>query len=153
MKRKAVFYFLQLIVFLTVIPAGYAGVYKWVDEKGNVHYGDKPKDTDAEQMRIPSKKTDTSSGSSDQNRLQYQRKLLEAMTKERRDKEMTQAKAKEEAEKNKRKCRKAKNELHDRRHSRYVYRLDKNGERVILSDEERRAGTEKMEALIKKHCG
>ena len=36
-----------------------AGVYKWVDEQGQVHYGERPEGQDAEKMTIRSNETTT----------------------------------------------------------------------------------------------
>lgn len=40
----------MLIILMVALPAS-AGVYKWVDDKGNVHYSDKPVG-DAQKLRI-----------------------------------------------------------------------------------------------------
>ena len=43
----------QLILSLLLVsPIAVGGVYKWVDENGEVHYSDKPVEN-AKQMRVP----------------------------------------------------------------------------------------------------
>ena len=37
--------------------ASYAGVYKWIDDNGQVHYGEKPGNTDAERVTIRQNET------------------------------------------------------------------------------------------------
>ena len=47
-KRNLVMRFiypLLLSPFLLFSTAAYAGVYKWIDSAGNIHYGDKPPET------------------------------------------------------------------------------------------------------------
>ena len=54
-------YRLLLIVLLTISGSAYADLYKWVDEQGRVHYGDKPKSmNNAEQMKLQKQKKTSS---------------------------------------------------------------------------------------------
>ena len=41
-----------LFLILVFQQAAFAGVYKWVDEEGQVHYGERPGNTEAEQIKI-----------------------------------------------------------------------------------------------------
>lgn len=43
-----------ILLLLAVSTAGWAaGVYRWVDPEGNVHYGDRPQSADAEPVTLP----------------------------------------------------------------------------------------------------
>jgi len=53
---------LVTVIFLTLFciviqPPLYAGVYKWLDEAGQVHYGEHPGNTDAEKVTIRQNET------------------------------------------------------------------------------------------------
>ncbi len=48
--------FTAFICFAFQSP-GYAKVYKWVDENGQVHYGEKPGNTEAERIKIRTNET------------------------------------------------------------------------------------------------
>ena len=55
-KRLVTGIFLALFC-LFIQPPLYAGVYKWVDEAGQVHYGEHPGNTDAEKVTIRQNET------------------------------------------------------------------------------------------------
>ena len=61
--RKLTLPFLSAAGFILVVCLGpgestaIAGIYKWVDEQGQVHYGERPEAQDAEEMTIRSNET------------------------------------------------------------------------------------------------
>jgi hypothetical protein len=55
-KRLVTVIFLALFC-IVIQPPLYAGVYKWVDENGQVHYGEHPGNTDAEKVTIRQNET------------------------------------------------------------------------------------------------
>jgi hypothetical protein len=61
-----------LIALLFLSASAAAGVYKWTDEAGHVHYSDKPPETAAEKLDIETRRTDpeqlTARLSQDENR-------------------------------------------------------------------------------------
>jgi hypothetical protein len=50
---------LMLATCLLLTATSHAGVYKWTDENGNVHYGEQPGNTSAEQVEIRQNETTT----------------------------------------------------------------------------------------------
>ena len=48
-----------LIAILLLSASATAGVYKWTDDSGRVHYSDKPPETDAEKLDIDTYRTGT----------------------------------------------------------------------------------------------
>lgn len=136
---------LVLAVMLALaIPAASAQVYKWVDEKGRVHYGEKPpagaKSSTVRPPTAPSgpaKAQDLQSQELDFRRRQI--KKGEDDAKEARDNANRQAR-----------CDSAKENLSIAEQA-ALFRRQK-GERVFLSDAERNAEIEKMRADMTRYC-
>jgi len=139
-----------ILLFFTALRVD-AGIYKWIDEAGSVHYGDKPvAQTNATELII---NTDANTGitnSSGNNKerdrmtqeLQEDRKLRE---KAREDKRL------EQHERQKR-CASFKQQLLWHQRANAVYKKDANGERVYLSQAERDATVKKINQGIDKNC-
>ncbi len=137
--------FLVLILALAAPVAG-AQVYKWVDEKGHVQYGDKPppgvKATPIEPPPAPQGKPRPPQDLAAQEAEFRQRQI-----KQREEEEKL---AREEKLRQQR-CDQAKNQLAFAERARRRFRVE-NGERVYLSDEERVAERETLKASVAKYC-
>jgi len=58
MTRKTINSFIIPLALSLVMPGtSHAGVYKWVDENGQVHYGDEPGQSEAQQVTIRQNET------------------------------------------------------------------------------------------------
>lgn len=141
---------------LTIAPVG-AEIYKWVDKDGNVHYGDKPPDTDreshqAKELHIPGQKNNTTDNENTANRQEYQQKLLEAMQTKRQQKKQEAGKIAQEREQAKQNCVKAKDLLRSYEEAGFLYDLNDKGERVVLTDERRKQATENAKLEVGKWC-
>ena len=128
----------------------YAQIYKWVDEKGRVHYGEKPPPgaksstvrQDATPPSAPSpagkRPADVSTQDAEFRRRQIERAQAE------------EAKA-QDAKRRQGQCQQARTRLADAefagRH--YTY---KGGERVFLSDAERDAALSRMRQQVSETC-
>ena len=147
---------LAVALMFAFVPSGavYAGdIYKWTDEEGNVHFGDRPDGESSERLAIQSKPTDPA-------RIQAQTQArAEARTKAAEEKaaaaaqgpspEELQAQAEERAQK----CTHYKDKMQKYVTSRRLYREDESGERVYLDDEEMLAAREEVEGKIQEYCG
>ena len=74
-----IFSFMQrvfILLLFIVLPVN-AGVYKWTDEQGNVHYGDKPIDQDDSTELKINTNTDTGITNSSGNNKERDRMLQE----------------------------------------------------------------------------
>jgi len=115
-------------------PAWGGEIYRWVDEAGRVHYGDRPVDDRAREVTItPPPPVDEAA---QQRRREAQHKLLKAIDEERQQQREAAAKAKQEREQHERRCREAKAELADYQLGGPIYVLGKDGKRHFLSDAE-----------------
>jgi len=138
-----------LLVFS--VSAG-AGVYKWVDENGQVHYGDAPQGESSEQLDLNNKKADPAADN-ETGRREYRKKLLDSYATERKQKQEQKAKQEEQQAEQKQRCDQARKRLYDYEHAAFLYDRDKKtGERAILNDEQHKAAMENARAAVKRYC-
>ncbi len=140
-----------MLLFSAVAAA--QGVYKWVDGNGRVHYGERPPGgAQATPMELRQSLTPAPSATVEQDRLENQRRLLESFQEERARKQEHAAKAAKGAEERKRNCALARDRLRRVQEAGFLYNIDKNGERRILSDGERSASERNAQAAVSKWC-
>lgn len=138
-----------LCTLATTVPAE---VYKWTDAQGNVHFGDRPPAGKSETINMPSHEAPAVPAVSE-DRIEKQRRLLDAYAEERRIKGEADEKARKEKAERKRKCADLRDDLRNQENAGSVYNLDKNGERVFLSNEEREASTAALRKEVEYWCG
>jgi len=145
----------NIILLLTLVApvAANAGVYKWVDENGKVHYGDQPK---ASQPTVEMNIDDTTPAPSfyedNLSREEKRERLLQAMEEDRLEKQEKRDRQKAENEKNRQKCNRYRDRMRHYERANALYKLDKNGNRVYMSDGERASATKSLRAKINKYC-
>ena len=144
---------IALMLAIAVAGAAYAGdIYKWTDEEGNVHFGDRPETETSERLAIQSRPTDPARiQAQTQARAEARAKAAEekaAVAAEEPSPEELQAQAKERAQK----CSTYKARMQKYVTSRRLYREDENGERVYLDEDEMLAAREKVESQIEEYC-
>lgn len=128
-----------------------AGVYKWTDKVGNVHYGDKPVEQQkSTEINIVPEASRGVAVSADKKKerdrvLEEFQEDREARKKKRDDKQAAQAKLKKQ-------CAHAKDRLRRYREAGAVYKLDAKGERVFYSKEARAKKEKAFNKAILKHC-
>jgi hypothetical protein len=122
----------------------YADVYKWTDAQGNTHYGDRPPSTESA-TRLNSQGT-TVKTKVDEARAETREKLLQSMQEDRLEKKEKRQKKRAKAKQDRARCNALRDKMRRMRSATGVYQLDKNGERVFFSNEQR----SKAEANIKK---
>jgi hypothetical protein len=130
----------------------YAGVYKWTDEQGRVHFSDRPDSESSTEVKIQQAPSSGTSNGSSQHRQQKMRKMLDALEEERIEKRETEQKAKKEREKRKKKCRYAKDRYNSHNRASGIYSYQKDGQRSYLSDDERKSHMKKLKADIERWC-
>ncbi len=127
-----------------------AGVYKWTDENGNVHYGDKPT-TGGERLNI-STETPTRSTTSDETREERRQRISDSLTDDRLARKEKKAEAKKKKAQSDRQCVYAKDRLKRYQRAGRLYNLDKEGNRVILPDKSRDKTIANLQKEIRKNC-
>ncbi len=143
---------LTMVLVLSLASAfAVADVYKWVDQEGKVHYGDRPPatGTDSHTMTLPAAPPrDTDHGQ----RSLTQQRLLEAFDAERAALEQAAAGSAAARHEARRRCEKASRELARFQRANIVYTTDDGGERVYMSDDDRRQATAEITRWIAERC-
>jgi hypothetical protein len=147
---------LHCILLLALFVAGApitpvsAEVYKWKDEHGRTHYGDRPGNDQARQIEIES--LPDNSNTIPEDRKIKQQRLLQLFAEEREAKR--RQKIDEENKKIARSnaCAKARNHRDEILAAGYLYEEDDDGNKRILSSSEFEAHLSKTEDMIEKLC-
>lgn len=148
MTRYTVITGFMLYCLAVSVHAG--GVYKWVDQEGNVHFGDQPTGDNAAQITHP--KTQVPADTAYQERLQRQKQYLDARLAEREQAKQKAVDAKAQKAERQAQCQKGKEQLaYLEAHTR-LYASLPNGEQRYLSDAERDAELAKVRQQVEEHC-
>ena len=129
-----------------------ADVYKWVDEDGRVHYGDKPSGNQATEIDIKPSSSQPARSEDWKTIQQRQKKYLEYLEDERKDRDEIKAKQAAEKAERQRLCTEA-TEYHQKLLSnRLWYREDKDGNKVYLDYKEKDEEIRKTKEMMDKFC-
>ena len=140
----------SLFPLFFVSSVSIAGVYKWVDEEGRTHYGEKPPVENASKLEI--KDTPNADDSFKQQSIDQQ-KLLEIYEEERILKKEEKLKAEKEKEERKKQCQYLASELSDLKQGGVAfYDLDEKGERKYYSEAELVAYIDTKQKEYDKNC-
>jgi uncharacterized lipoprotein NlpE involved in copper resistance len=152
MKRHL--YAVAITLTLAVSGVAVAGdIYKWVDEDGNVHYGDKPVSNGSERVAIESRPTDRARVQSQyqaaaQARIENRDARAQADEEGRKAEEELRAQADERRQK----CEASRATMQKFVTSRRIYTQDESGERVYMDDAQMQAARERVENDINEYC-
>ena len=140
---------LLFITFVLISPSGNAEVYKWVDEQGNTHFGDRPPQKEkATDLSGTLKPLNISTDLSNPNMI---RNAEQARQDELNQKAQTQHKqAASQSEQKQQYCKQAKKRLYDI--SGPVVFYDDEGKVVEVTEKERARMEQKLRAEIDKNC-
>jgi len=131
------------------IGAATAQVYKWVDENGVTHYGERPpQDRKAQTVETkPATAPDASPAAApdwQEKNLDFQKRRIERAQQAEREQQEAQEKQK--------RCNVARDDLQHMQTSRLLYDLNDKGERVFLDDAGRNAAIENVRRRVEKFC-
>ncbi|MFQ5644234.1 MAG: DUF4124 domain-containing protein [Thiogranum sp.] len=129
----------------------HAGTYRWVDENGQVHYTDRKQG--AQTQGIKPYATPGAAQAAPGERMEKTRRLLNAYRLEREQKREQKAAQKAAQEKRKKSCNRARDDVRRYNTYRRVYRLDDDGNRVYLSDQERTDLLQRSQEKVARWCG
>lgn len=127
----------------------HAEVYRWVDEKGQVHFGDQAREASTRAIKPHSSPP---THGNQQQRMQKTRKLLNAYQIERQQAREQKAKQKEQAEKRKKDCIQARDNLRNYTNYGNIYNLGEDGKREYLSEQERAALVQRSRETMARLC-
>lgn len=144
-------FLIGIILIFFLCPAAHAaGVYKWVDEQGKVHYGDRPGNNNASKIAVPSSPPPSDKSLSERNAKRD--KLLQTMADERKLKEEDASKAKQQSEERKQRCIEAQDKVKRYERARYIYKPTEGGQEIIFSEEERQKATVEAKKAVEEWC-
>ena len=125
-------------------------VFKWVDEKGRTHYGERPPEgAKASEVAKPTPPSDPSRAAAPDD---WKRKALEAKRdKAERDRGEQEREAQARVQRERR-CRNARVALDRLENVQGLYRYNDRGERVYYTDAEREPEKARAKADIREHC-
>ncbi len=146
----------QLIIFLTTFvftaTISVAGIYKWVDEQGNVHYSQQPPtNTASEKMQVQQRAPRDNSTYS---RPGEQSKNKDAATDKSAETAKTEKKPETKAEKQRRlaACEQARKSLQTMESVGRIRAQDSNGELSYLSQDQKEERMRQSREMLSKHC-
>ena len=125
-------------------------VYKWTDSNGNVHYGERPPTTQAKEVEL--RNLHPSGTSAPATPPQDINKLLDTLSKERKEKAEKAAAAEKKRKRREKNCNAAKRNAMGYQVGGRIYEIDENGERHFLSDSEINQKLEAARKEVEKWC-
>ena len=143
---------LLLLLCLLITPITQAGTYRWVDENGQTHFGDRPPvnaASDEVELKAPAPSSDADARA----RKQRMNEFLEQTEQERAVRNEANAKQEAQAAKHEARCQALKARLKYLKSVSGIYRLNNDGERVFVDDEENERIRREFRARVKRECG
>jgi len=141
---------LIIILLLSASVSARAETYRWVDDRGQVHYEDRKQGEKSSPIKPYSKPNATQPDA--QERMEKTRRLLNAYRIERQQKREKLAEQKAEQEKRKKYCNRARDDVRRYNAYRRIYNLDQDGNRVYLSDQERVSLLQSSQDRVTRWC-
>lgn len=135
--------------------SGAATVYKWIDEDGQVHYGSRSENKNAKEMEIKNRYIDSGNSTaplSAEERVNKQKRYLNALDKENDTLEEVKRQKKEIEEKKISRCNASRDQLKRAENAGALYDLDEKGDRVLLNKNQYELAMEQARARVQKWC-
>ncbi len=138
-----------LLLGLLAVPAA-AQVYKCTEADGSTRYTDTPCDETSTTIR---RHAAPPAAASPDERMQKTRRLLDALEAERNQERQAEADRKAEKERREQNCISARDRYQRIVSAGWLYDYDEEGNRVVLSEEERALSTDRARSAVKRWCG
>ena len=145
-----------LALALSAATTVVAGVYKWTDAEGNVHYGEHPppgSEARAMKRAAPPGEEEAERYRERWDRIIERQERSEELRREDRERrEQERAEREQRALERKRSCATARSNLHVLEQQRPVFTIDDTGERVFLGAEQRASEMARLRSFIEETC-
>jgi len=149
---------LTIVSMLMLTMAAQAGVTRWVDTEGKVHYSDQPPPPTAKSQKnldlknnptLPQAVPDSKGGEKSlaEKDLESRKRKVQA-----EESAAKQAKEQEEAKNRKANCEQARNRLQAMQEGQRISKFDEKGERVFLEDKDRALAIEDAKKVADSWC-
>ena len=148
-SMKNIFFTLLLLIPLSA----QAEIYKWTDEQGNTHYGDKPVSQNVEQLKIDSTPSPVKQNDSEkESRDEMRQRVSDSLETDRLAKKEERKKKQAERNEKRRDCNRLRDIQKRYKKAGNLYDLDKKGGRVTLSAEQRKKSERRLQQRLNKAC-
>ncbi len=138
-----------VLVFITTTVN--AGVYKWTDENGNVHFGDRPANkNEATELIYDTESKSGITNSSGNNKERA--RMTKELENDRKERESNREERQVKKKKKQKRCKKAKKNVHFYQKTNRIYKYNSNGERIYYSDKDREVKIKKYKNQVAKYC-
>lgn len=149
---------IQILLYclgLAAFPVGAVEVYRWTDDNGQVHFGQRPPATgSSSKISVPDGPASppTADPSAVQRREKQQR-LLDAYAYERGQRKAAEQRDAREKHENRQRCRALRSQWQRLAYAGPIYVKRADGGRIYLSDEQRRAEQDALRPSYVRYCG
>ena len=145
-----------LALSLSLAGTGVAGIYKWVDEDGKIHFGDSPPaEQGAEAVKTapgPNAEDVQRSREKLDSLLKQQKSSASKRAREEKEQRKEQQASKREKEIRGQRCLTAQKNLQNLRWADGVYRVDEKGDRRFLGNKSRTEEIERARKQVEQYC-
>jgi signal recognition particle GTPase len=141
---------IRILIILLIPPLCYAEIYKWTDENGGVHYGERPSNPNSEKIEIKSSTSQPDEGL--EKHREKQQKLLQSYEDERAEKKQQKAEDEKAKRKLKKNCAYLKDHYKTLKQTNIYYDIDEDGNRIYLDESILKKDIAEAEELIRKYC-
>jgi hypothetical protein len=149
---------LIIVSMLALATAAQAGITRWVDADGKVHYSDQPPPPTAKSQKslnlksspvLPQAAPDSKGGEKSlaEKDLESRKRRVQA-----EETAAKQAKDQEEAKSRKANCEQARNQLQALQEGQKISRFDEKGDRIFLEDNDRALAIEEAKKTADSWC-
>lgn len=139
-----------LALLLCLLPLSAAGeVYKWIDDDGTVHYGQKPPAGQQAETVKPQSSVDTEAA---RESFRQRQEELQSRDEQRAEKKKTEAEEEKKAAARKERCQAAKRALEQMQTQNRIQYINDEGERAYMSEEQRQEREKQAREMKEKHC-
>ena len=144
---------LLFIGTLSFMGPASADVYKWVDDQGRVHYGDRPPEPNTEPLPLQPATVPAQPAPSEDARRKSRQRLLDVYWEERQQKQADAQRQRRQKAERQEKCQQT-----QRRYARFngaggIYQKNTKGSREYLERDERERFMQELKAEVERRCG
>ncbi len=146
-----------LIALMLSAAAAQAGVYRWVDKEGKIHYSDSPPAAGTPAQKLvpdagPNEEVQKAARERLEQSLEQQKRRDDALNEEREKQQKDQEAAAQKAAQKEELCRAARQNLETLEMQGPVYSVDEKGARVFLDDAARPEEIARVKGEIETNC-
>ena len=137
------------LIMLLTLPAAGEEVYRWTDDHGRVHFGDRPAGALARPVELQRAPAPDAVAAE---RRERQQRLLDAFEQDRREAQEQAARARREEDVRRERCAHARDQARGVEEAGVVYELDAAGNRRYLSDGAREQALAQVRHAVERWC-